>query len=138
MSRSARYAIGVALVLVLIGGGSGLAVAHWTHKEAPPDWDAVVRGGACVAGELRQVVGDVAGLLSPDRATPAGRDAPAVAAPDRLATDQDRPSGGSSESDGSGGSPLQALLAEGREEVASLTDGVPRLDESASGGRGGC
>lgn len=154
MSRSVRYAIGITLVLVLLGAGSGYALARWSQgqKEAPADWRAMVRGGACVASELREVIGDVADLLSPDRA-PEPLPQPQARADRDAASDEagqsGRPgqSGRSSETDdadGSGGSPLENLLAQGRDYVASLTDGVPRLDEPAAAesgareGRDGC
>lgn len=124
MSRSARYAIGIVLVLALVAGGSGLAVAHWSQKESAVDVDvdAVVRGGACVVGELREVVRDVAGILSPDRDAEPDRDEP------------DRPQAGGATAD----SPLSTVLADGRDFFASLGDGVPRLDEGSSGTDAGC
>jgi len=153
VSRSVRYAIGIALVLALIGAGSGYAVARWNQsqgqKEAPADWRAMVRGGACVASELREVVGDVANLLSPDRApdppAQADRDAASDAAGPSGQSSQSGQSGETADAGGSGGSPLDNLLAQGRDFVASLADGVPRLDESAADpgpvarvGRDGC
>ncbi len=67
MSRSVRYAIGAVLILVLLGAGTGYAVARWSQKQQSadwqPDWGAVERGWACVTGEFQ----DVADLLTPDR-----------------------------------------------------------------------
>lgn len=139
MSRSVRIAIGVALVLVLLGAGSAYAVSRWNQREAPGDWNAVVRGGECVAGQFREVVRDVAGLLRPDSARPASSDGS-----DGAGQAADGPSGqdgGDSRdaaSNPGSGSPVGSLLAEGREFLESLGNGVPRLDEPATGRGGGC
>lgn len=139
MSRSVRYAIGASLILILIGAGSGYAVARWHKKDAPanwtPDWGAVQRGWSCVTGEIQHV----ADLFTPDRD---GFDADDAA---NLARDPIGFAGipgdteaaaetGESESS----SPLDSALERGRDFFASLSDEVPRFGQPAPTPGNGC
>jgi hypothetical protein len=133
VSRSVRYAIGASLILILLGAGSGYAVARWSKKDAPPnwtpDWNAVQRGWSCVTGELQ----DVADLFIPDRDSSDEDDAAANLAGDPIGSPG---ASGDTEAaaetgDSDSGSPIQSFLDQSRDFFASLGDEVPRLDEPA-------
>lgn len=137
MSRSVRYAIGIVILLILLGAGSGYTVARWGQKQPSadwrPDWSAVQRGWACVTGELQ----DVAALLTPDRSPEepgnvADLPADAIGAPGD--TEASAETGESDESV----SPIQSFFDQTQEFFASLGDEVPRLDEPASTTGSGC
>ena len=131
MSRSVRYAIGALLLLVLLGAGSGYAVARWGQRQSSadwsPDWGAVQRGWACVTGEFQ----DVADLLIPDRSPWDTDDAAPDPAGDPIGSPGDtHATAETGESDDSG-SPFQSFLEQTGDFFASLRDEVPRLDEPA-------
>lgn len=137
MSRSARYAIGTVLLLILLGAGSGYAVARWGQKESSsdwrPDWGAVQRGWACVTGEFQ----DVADLLTPDRSPEepaAAADLPAYPIGSPGDTGAAAETGEPEES----GSPIQSFFDQTQDFLASLGDEVPRLDEATSTTGSGC
>ncbi len=95
-----------------------------------------------MAGQVRQVVRDVAGLLRPDTARPASSGGASDAAGPSADSPDGQNDGGSRDaaSDAGSGSesPVGNLLAEGRQFLESLGDGVPRLDEPAPNRGGGC
>lgn len=133
MSRSARSVIGVILILMLLGAGSGYAVARWGQKDAPeewrPDWNAVVRGGSCVTGELRDVVRGVASLLAPDRPRDEDGDPVPTVAIGR---------GGDLDATADTGQPpaeqpLATFVENTQDFFASLSDEVPRIDDGGPG-----
>jgi hypothetical protein len=143
VSRSVRYAIGASLILILLGAGSGYAVARWNKKDAQPnwtpDWNAVQRGWACVTGEIQ----DVADLFTPDRPDRDSSDEGDTAA--NLASDPIGSPGASGDTqaaaemgEAESGSPLQAFLDQSQDFFASLSDEVPRLDEPAPSPSDGC
>ena len=137
MSRSARYAIGALLLLVLLGAGSGYAVARWGQKQSSatdwrPDWGAVQRGWACVTGEFQ----DVADLLTPDR-SPDRANAPEPAG-DPIGSPGDTGAAAETGESDESGSPIQSFLEQSGDFFASLRDEVPRLDESAPSTGNGC
>jgi hypothetical protein len=137
VSRSARYAIGSVLLLILLGAGSGYAVARWGQKESTttdwrPDWGAVQRGWACVTGEFQ----DVADLLTPDR-SPVEPDV-AILPADPIGSPGDTRAAAETGEREEIGSPLQSFFDQTQDFFASLGDEVPRLDESASAAGSGC